>query len=86
MLHESAAERLLVLLVEQLRSGELPQLLANDAWQVVSNLTGMNPNPALRRAFGRRVALDMDIFGIAVAQLQAVGRPADWVVSSPASL
>ena len=77
---ESAAERLLVLALEQLRAGELPQLLANEVWNF-PNLLIQFQRPALMR-----VALELDIYGIAVAQLRAIGRPADWLVRWRTSL
>ena len=74
MLVDSAAERLLVLALEQLRGGELPQLLANDVWNLPLDLV-LFQRPTLMH-----VALKLDICGIAVAQLRAIGRPADWMV------
>ena len=76
MLDDSASERLLVLALEQLRGGELPQLLANDVWTLPSHLI------LIQRPTLMRVALELDIYGIAVAQLRAIGRPADWLVRS----
>ena len=78
---ESAAERLLVLALEQLRGGELPQLLAGEVWNLLNMLILIPQRPTLMR-----VALELDIYGIAVAQLRAIGRPADWLVRSHPSL
>jgi hypothetical protein len=80
MLDDSAGERLLVLALEQLRGGELPQLLANDVWNLPAHLI-LCQRPALMH-----VALELDIYAIAVAQLRAIGRPADRLVRSHPSL
>ena len=82
MLVDSAAERLLVLALEQLRGGELPQLLANDVWNLpVDMIVFQGERPTLMH-----VALELDIYGIAVAQLRGIGRPADWMVRWRTSL
>ena len=75
MRDENSGERLLVLLLEQLRRGEMPHLLATDAWHLVNVL--MIYRPSLTH-----VALELDVCGLAVAQLHANGTPADWTVRS----
>ena len=75
---DDVPRRMMTLLLEMLRSGELAdddQLLIGGAWQCVGQcLTG---RPSLAST-----ALEGGIFEIAVAQLNAIGSPADWVTIS----
>ena len=67
--------RMLVLLLELLKSGELPELAVGGAWFCVNTLM-LRGSAALGP-----VALEADICGLAVAGLRAVGPASDWVVS-----
>ena len=71
--------KLLLLLLELIASGELPELAVGGVWNRVFHL--LPPRPALGP-----VALEADICGLAVAGLRAVGSAADWVVSLVSSL
>ena len=61
--------RMLVLLLELLKSGELPELAVGGAWFCVNTLM-LRGSAALGS-----VALEADICGLAVAGLRAVGSP-----------
>ena len=61
------------LLLELIASGELPELAVGGAWVQVQNL--------LSRPTLAPMALEVDICGLAVAGLRALGSAADWVVS-----
>ena len=67
--------RMLVLLLELLKSGELPELAVGGAWFCVNTLM-LRGSAALGT-----VALEADICGLAVAHLHAIGSTADWLVS-----
>ena len=69
--------RVLVLLLELLKSGELPELAVGGAWSCV-NVLMCRSSAALGT-----VALEADICGLAVAHLRAIGSAADWAVSPP---
>jgi hypothetical protein len=73
---DDVPRRMLVLLLELLKSDELPELAVGGAWTGINDI--MNRGSA---ALGP-VALEADICGLAVAHLQAVGSAADWVVST----
>ena len=72
--------KMLVLLLELLKSGELPELAVGGAWFCVSTLM-LRGSAALGP-----VALEADICGLAVAHLHAIGSTADWLVSPAAPL
>ena len=72
--------RVLVLLLELLKSGELPELAVGGAWFCVNTLM-LRGSAALGT-----LALEADICGLAGAGLRAVGSAADWVVSIVSSL
>ena len=72
--------RMLVLLLELLKSGELPELAVGGAWSCINEIMARGS-----AALGT-VALEMDICGLGVAQLQAIGSAADWVVSKQLQL
>jgi hypothetical protein len=76
---EDIPRKLVLLLLELIASGELPELAVGGAWQHVSHL--VTPRPALGP-----VALEADICGVAAAGLRTVGPAADWVVSTLSSL
>jgi hypothetical protein len=67
--------RMLILLLELLKSGELPELAVGGAWACISDIM-IRGSAALCTA-----ALESDICGLAVVQLQAMGPVADRVVS-----
>ena len=69
--------RMLVLLLELLKSGELPELAVGGAWFCV-NILMLRGSAALGT-----LALEADICGLAVAHLHAIGSAADWLVSPP---
>jgi hypothetical protein len=66
---------MLLLSLECLQRGELPELEAGGTLAVVDTI--MN---RVSVALGV-VALEADMCGIVVAQLRAIGAPADWIVS-----
>jgi hypothetical protein len=66
---------MLVLLLELLKSAELPALAVGGAWDCISLLC-MRGSAALGS-----VALELDVCGVAVAQMQAIESRGDWVVS-----
>ena len=65
--------RVVELVLEQLRNGQLPPLIAGGAWMVLS-MTIMG------RLACAQAALKHDICGTAVAHLRTMGSVADWVV------
>lgn len=67
-------QRILELVLEQLRSGDLPPLLTAGAWSTIN--AAMIGRPALGP-----IALQMDICGTALDRLRAIGTVGDWVVS-----
>ena len=71
---------MLVLLLELLKSGELPELAVGGAWFCVNTLM-LRGSAALGP-----VALEADICGLAVDHLHAIGSTADWLVSPAAPL
>ena len=71
--------KLLRMLLELIASGELPELAVGGVWKSVHNLLGSRPELG-------RVALEVDICGLAAASLRTVGSAADWVVSIVSSL
>ena len=60
--------------------GELPELAVGGAWSCINEIMARGS-----AALGT-VALEMDICGLGVAQLQAIGSAADWVVSKQLQL
>ena len=66
---------MLLLLLECLQRGELPELAAGGAWGTVDTI--MN---RVSVALGV-LALEKNMCGIVVAQLRSIGAPADWIVS-----
>ena len=73
---DDVPRRMLVLLLELLKSGALPELAVGGAWACISDIM-IRGSAVLCTA-----ALESDICGLAVAHLQAVGSAADWVVST----
>ena len=67
---------MLVLLLELLKSGELPELAVAGAWVCINEIM-IRGSAALGP-----VALEADICGLAVAHLQAIGSAADSVAST----
>ena len=65
---------MLLLLLELLQSGELPELAVGGAWTVVSDLMNRGSAPL------GPVALEADICGLAMAHLRTIGPAADWTV------
>ena len=65
---------MLLLLLELLKSDDLPELAVGGAWSVASDLFVRGSAPL------GHVALEMDICGLATAHLRAIGRAADWMV------
>jgi hypothetical protein len=64
--------KMMTLLIELLKSNELPELAIGGAWAAIHNcLTG---RPSLGPA-----AVECGVFELAVAQLNAIGSPADWI-------
>ena len=73
--------RILVLLVELLQSGELPELALGGALTCLESLFTIRGSAALGQ-----MALEANICEIAMSHLRAVGCAADWMVrprSSP---
>ena len=73
---DDVPRRMLVLLLELLKSDELPELAVGGAWNGIDDIM-IRGSAALGP-----VALEADVCGLAVAHLQAVGSAADWVVST----
>ena len=67
--------RMLTLLVELLRSGELPDLAIGGAWNAANYIIQGRPAVA-------RVALELGIVELAAAQLSRAGAPSDWLSKS----
>ena len=65
---------MLLLSLELLQSGELPELAVGGAW---TNLNGIVARGSVPLG---SVALEADICGLAMAHLRAIGRAADWMV------
>ena len=65
---------MLVLLLELLQSGDLPELAVGGAWSVVHTVMSRGSV-----SFGA-AALEADICGLAMAYLRAIGPAADWMV------
>ena len=68
-------QQMLLLSLEILQRGELPELAVGGAWCTVETI--MN---RVSVALGV-LALEADMCGIAVAQLRSIGAAADWIVS-----
>ena len=66
--------QMLLLLLELLQSGELPELAVGGAWSVADDLMNRGSAPL------GLVALEADICGLATAHLRAIGPAADWMV------
>ena len=66
---------MLLLSLEILQRGELPELATGGAWYTVETI--MN---RVSVALGV-LALEKNMCGIVVAQLRSIGAPADWIVS-----
>ena len=69
-------QRVLLLLLEQVRAGHFSGLLAGGAWAVMGHITYMRPSLA-------HLALEQDVCGIAAARLSAIGSRGGWVVRLP---
>ena len=67
---------MLVLLLELLQSGDLPELAVGGAWATIVGLFERGSAPLVH------VALEADICGLAMAHLRGIGRAADWMVRS----
>ena len=65
---------MLLLLLQLLQSGELPELAVGGAWTVAVDLMSRGSAPL------GPVALEADICGLATAHLRAIGPAADWMV------
>ncbi len=71
---------MLLLSLELLQSGELPELAVGGAWKVFDSIMARGSAPL------GPVALEADICGLATAHLRAIGRAADWMVRSSSLL
>ena len=67
---------MLLLSLELLQSGELPELAVGGAWKVLTNIMARGSVPL------GPVALEADVCGLATAHLRIIGRAADWMVRS----
>ena len=67
---------MLLLSIELLQSGKLPELAVGGAWTTLKNIMSRGSVPL------GPVALEADICGLATAHLRAIGRAADWMVRS----
>lgn len=74
---DDVLRRVVVLLLEDLRSGEVPPLIATGAWRFTS-LTLIPRPPTISCVCSE--AMELDICGIAVSRLRSLGTPDDWVV------
>lgn len=70
------SHQMLLLSIELLQSGELPELAVGGAWCTLTNIVCRGSVPL------GLVALEADICGLATAHLRAIGRAADWMVRS----
>ena len=71
---DDTPRRMLLLTLELLQSGDLPELAVGGAWAVAVDLFARGSSPL------GHVALEMDICGLATAHLRAIGCAADWMV------
>ena len=71
---DDTPRQMLLLLLELLQSGELPELAVGGAWKVAEDLMNRGSAPL------GPVALEADICGLATAHLRAIGPAADWMV------
>ena len=67
--------QMLLLFMELLQGGELPELAVGGAWFGIGDIFQRGGVSLLR------VALEADICGLATAHLRAIGPAADWIVS-----
>ena len=67
------AIKLLTLLIELLRSGELPELAAAGAWYCAQSCVVGRPTVGA-------LALELGMFELAAARLRELGSPAEWLV------
>ena len=74
MAADDTPHQVLLLLLELLQSGELPELAVGGAWKVVNDVMNRGSTPL------GPVALEADICGLATAHLRAIGPAADWMV------
>ena len=74
MAADDTPHQILLLSLELLQSGELPELAVGGAWSVAESLMGRGSAPL------GPVALEADICGLATAHLRAIGPAADWMV------
>ena len=74
MAADDTPHQVLLLLLELLQSGELPELAVGGAWKVGNDVMNRGSTPL------GPVALEADICGLATAHLRAIGPAADWVV------
>ena len=72
---DEVPRRVLLLLLDQLRSCDLPTLEAAGAWTILCDIVFFRPALA-------PVALELDFFGVAVAWLETIGSGGGWAVSS----
>ena len=71
---------MLLLSLELLQSGELPELAVGGAWATLHYIMSRGSVPL------GPVALEGDICGLATAHLRAIGRASDWMVRSSSLL
>ena len=76
---DDTPHQMLVLLLELLQSGDLPELAVGGAWSVVNDLFIRGSAPL------GHVAVEADICGLATAHLRAIGCAADWMVRACSS-
>ena len=72
--NDEIASRVLVVFLEQFKASEWPRAAMAGAWAVLCPVLNQRPSLAT-------VALELDIFGVAIAQLRAIGSDGSWVVS-----
>ena len=77
---DDVPRQLIVLLLELLKSHDLPELAVGGAWVCLDSLMNRS-SIALAR-----VALEATICEVAVASLHTIGSAADWIVSRFSSL
>ena len=74
MAADDTPHQILLLSLELLQSGELPELAVGGAWVVANDLMTRGSAPL------GPVALEADICELATAHLRAIGPAADWMV------
>ena len=71
---DDVSHQMLLISLELLQSGELPELAVGGAWNTLYQIMSRGSLPL------GPVALEADVCGLATAHLRVIGRAADWMV------